>query len=96
MRSESGVALRSGSSATCGIVVQTELRKLRRLREPFFDDRPVGEEFRQRHRLLFAAQRLIKTVVEIFEQLGRVRFDFVALGDDDPRPFGACEMVEHG
>ena len=39
------------------VVVETELRELRRLSEPRFDDRPVREQFRQRQRVLASARR---------------------------------------
>jgi hypothetical protein len=77
-----------------GVVVQSELGKLRRLREPRFHQVPFGEQVGGLGGALLAAERFFVTVLDVLDQLCRMRGDFVGLGHDQASVPGARQVIE--
>ncbi len=75
--------------------VQAENGQLRRLRQARGDGVPVREQLvRTRQVRGSSAGDVFVALLNLIEQLGRVRVDLVALGDDDARGAGPRQVVE--
>ena len=80
------------------LIIETQLRQRRRLRQPRVDIGPLDKEVRRRRdlrlrRRIGLADRVV-TSLQLFQQLRRLGVDFVPLGDDDVRVAREREIVE--
>src|SRR5437879_634124 len=73
---------------------EAALNQLRRLGESRLDEIPVGHQLSRRKRPFVSADRLVVAVQDLLEKFRCVRFNLVALGDDDSRRFRARKIVE--
>ena len=76
------------------LVIDPEMREVGGARQTGIDAAPVGQQFAGRRNLLAPAGGLLVAVLDLFDELQRVRVHLVAFRHDDPVILGPRQILE--